>query len=146
MESNFKLYKQINGRKIEFLAGAIWKDSNGMNFSNEGNMGSSAVSIVGESRGSIKFVNSFTLSDIADKFYLNKIDFIKCDIEGAEALIFEDEFFFNKYKPRIIVEPHIVNGVLTTDKVMSDLEKHGYKFNLIEQNGYDLPLLECQFD
>ena len=52
MESNFALYKNINNDKIEILSGAIWKDNKGLNFSSEGNMGSSAVSIVGKRRGS----------------------------------------------------------------------------------------------
>jgi FkbM family methyltransferase len=143
MESNFHLYETINEEKIHFLSGAIWKDSKGISFSNEGNMGSSAVSIIGERGGSTKFVNTFTLSDIANKFILNRVDFIKCDIEGAEAVIFEDNDFFHKYKPRIIVEPHFVNGSLTTEKVMNQLKKYGYKFNLVEQHGFDLPLLEC---
>ncbi len=146
MQSNFSLYKTINGKQIEFLAGAIWKDNQGLNFSNEGNMGSSAVSIIGERGGAMQFVNSFTLSDVADQFSLNKIDFIKCDVEGAEAVIFEDDKFFNRFKPRIIVEPHFVNGVLTTDIVKTHLKKYGYKFNLVEQHGYDLPLLQCHFD
>jgi FkbM family methyltransferase len=146
MEENFNLYKTINNDLIKFLQGAIWKDNKGLNFSNEGNMGSSAVSIIGERGGKTKFVNSFTLSDIVDKFSLNRVDFIKCDVEGAEAVIFEDDNFFRKFKPRIIVEPHFVNGILTTEIVKSHLNKYGYKFNLIEQNGYDLPLLQCYFD
>jgi FkbM family methyltransferase len=146
IESNFKLYKTINNDKIELLSGAIWKDNHGLSFSNEGNMGSSAVSIVGERGGSMKFVNSFTLSDIVDKFSLNRVDFIKCDVEGAEAVIFEDDNFFKIFKPRIIVEPHYVNGILTTEIVKNHLNKYGYKFNLIEQHGYDLPLLQCYFE
>ena len=146
IESNFKLYKTISSGKIELLSGAIWKDNKGLNFSNEGNMGSSAVSIIGERGGSMKFVNSFTLSDIVDKFSLNRVDFIKCDVEGAEAVIFEDDNFFKIFKPRIIVEPHFVNGILTTEIVKNHLNKYGYKFNLIEQYGYDLPLLQCYFE
>jgi hypothetical protein len=74
---------------------------------------------------------------------LETIDFIKCDVEGAEAVIFEDELFFKTFKPRIIVEVHFVKNKETTDKVISDLKKYGYTFKKIHQTGVTLPLLEC---
>jgi FkbM family methyltransferase len=51
-------------------------------------MGSSAASIVGNNRGLVSKVASFTLSSIANKFKLQRVDFIKCDVEGAEKVIF----------------------------------------------------------
>ena len=74
---------------------------------------------------------------------MDKVDFIKCDVEGAESVIFNDDEFFNKFKPKIIVEPHYVNGELTLMKVQNSLKKYGYKFDLIEQHGVALPLLHC---
>jgi FkbM family methyltransferase len=144
ISKNFQLFKTISGLEIKLLNGAVWNHNEGLFFSNEGNMGSSAVSIIGERIvKSKKFINSFKLIDIANKFELKKVDFIKCDVEGAEAVIFYDDDFFNKFKPRIIVEPHIVDGQITTVKVEDTLRKYGYKFNLIEQHGVALPLLHC---
>jgi FkbM family methyltransferase len=74
------------------------------------NMGSSAVSIVGEHRGTISQVSSFTLNTIAKKYNLQKIDFIKCDIEGAESVVFKDSELFNKYRPRIVIELHMIGA------------------------------------
>ena len=144
ISKNFKLFNTISGLEIKLLNGAVWNHNEGLFFSNEGNMGSSAVSIIGERIvESKKFINSYKLIDIANKFSLIKVDFIKCDVEGAEAVIFNDDDFFNKFKPRIIVEPHIVDGHITTVKVEDTLRKYGYKFNLIEQHGVALPLLHC---
>jgi|UPI00048429AE FkbM family methyltransferase len=145
MIKNFKLFKSITNLDINVLNGAVWSHSDGLFFSNEGNMGSSAVSIIGERGGDKKFIKSYKLSDIARMYQLSKVDFIKCDIEGAEAVIFEDDDFFQKFKPKIIVEPHFVNGEITTGKVEQALKKYGYKINLIEQHGVALPLLNCEY-
>ena len=72
-----------------------------------------------------------------------KIDYIKCDIEGAERVIFEDSNFFENFKPRIIIECHVVDGIDTTKKCVEDLSKYGYKCRPIEQFGVSLPLIEC---
>jgi FkbM family methyltransferase len=144
ISKNLKLFNTISGLEIKLLNGAVWNHNEGLFFSNEGNMGSSAVSIIGERIvDSKKFVNSYKLIDIVNKFGLKKVDFIKCDVEGAEAVIFNDDEFFNKFKPRIIVEPHFVDGQITTSKVEDTLRNYGYKFNLIEQHGVALPLLHC---
>lgn len=143
INKNFKIYEDLTKNKINLLSGAVWSNDDGLVFSNEGNMGSSAISIVGINRGNIKNVNSYKLSTIAQKFNLEKIDFIKCDIEGGESVIFEDTAFFETFKPRIIVEPHYMGNKTTTEKVMNDLKKFDYTFKLIEQKGVDLPLIEC---
>jgi FkbM family methyltransferase len=143
ISKNFNLYKTISGSEIKLLNGAVWNHSDGLFFSNEGNMGSSAVSIIGERGGSKKFIKSYRLIDIANKYDLKKVDFIKCDVEGAESVIFNDDEFFNKYKPKIIVEPHYVSGEITSIDVENSLKKYGYKFDLIEQHGVSLPLILC---
>ena len=97
--------------------------------------------IVGE-RGLLKYVDCFTLNDIACKYNLEKVDFIKCDIEGAEAFIFEDEAFFSKFKPKILLETHIVEGKFCDDICIEKLSKYGYNHKTIEQNGLELPLIE----
>ncbi len=143
IHKNLANYEKATKSKIEILHAAAWNHNDGIEFSTEGNMGSSAASIVGNDRGLVKKVPSFTLSAIAQKFNLPRVDFIKCDIEGAEAVIFDDEDFFRKFKPKIIVETHMVNNEETTNKVMSDLEKYGYNFKRVHQTGVTLPLIEC---
>lgn len=143
IRDNFAMYLTATGRQIELLEGAVWTHGNGISFSSEGNMGSSAAEIVGNRVGAADLVPSFTLSDIADRYGLERIDFIKCDIEGGESVIFEDAAFFERFHPRIIVEVHPVRGQMTTDAVKFALTPHGYRFHMIEQAGESLPLMEC---
>ena len=144
LEKNFSLYKNITGLQIEFLEGAVWSHTNGVSFSSEGNMGSSAVSILGLKRGgTVNLVQSFTLSSIVQSLNLQQVDFIKCDIEGGEAEIFKDTAFFKKFKPRIIIEAHVINNIETTKQFMNDLEQYGYSFKEIDQLGVEPPLIEC---
>jgi len=143
IEKNFKMYKQHTGNDIDLLYAAVWSHCNGLSFSSEGNMGSSASEIVGNNRGNNLLVKSLTLDKIVDIAKLDHLDFIKCDVEGAEAVIFEQADFLIDRKPRIIIEPHFVGGVETTEKCIRDLAKYGYQCKRLHQTGVDVPLLEC---
>jgi FkbM family methyltransferase len=143
IKRNLSLYKRLTGNDIEIVFGAIWNHCNGLSFSSEGNMGSSATEIVGKSRGENDLIESYSLSKLASLFELKRVDFIKCDVEGAEGVIFEDTNFLDKYNPRIIIETHLVEGKETTDKCVADLSRYGYDCKRIEQFGVSLPLLEC---
>lgn len=140
---NIDRYNRCFASSIQVMDGAVWNNSNGIEFSSEGNMGGSASDIIGRNRGQLMKVRTFTLSDVAKLNGVTRVDFIKCDIEGAESVVFEDKEFFNSFRPRIIVEPHIVNGRLTIDKVIADLSLYGYKCKSIRQEGVELPLIEC---
>lgn len=140
---NFNSYFGSTGTSIHLLFGAVWNHNLGLNFSTEGNMGSSASDLVGEARGLVSLVPSFTLSAIADQYSLTKVDFIKCDIEGAESVIFNDDVFFSKFRPRIILETHLIDGVDTALACSLQLSKYGYVCSPIQQDGVTLPLLQC---
>lgn len=143
-KKNYDLYYKITSRTIELVNAAVWKSNDGILFSSEGSMGSSASSIVGSDRGGVlKMVNSITLESLASKYDLQKVDFIKCDIEGAETEIFHQPNFFSKFKPKIIIECHLISGKLTIEACKLALGKFGYKFEIREQEGYPLPLLFC---
>jgi FkbM family methyltransferase len=143
LRTNIQEYQRISGMHIDCIQEAIWNHSRGVRFSTEGNMGSAASSIVGLGRGELRLIKSTTLSGIVDTLKLTKVSFVKVDIEGAEGVIFEDLDFFTKFLPRIIVEAHSVGGQLTTEKVMKDLSKFGYEFNVLAQPGVKFPLIEC---
>lgn len=143
IKKNFELYASKTDRQVDLLEGAVWSHDDGIHFSAEGNLGSSATDCVGDRLGAATLVPSFKLSTIAHRYALTRIDFIKCDIEGAESVIFEDGPFFARFRPRIIVEAHRLNGTFTTEKVQSDLAAHGYKFELVDQLGSTQPLLRC---
>jgi len=148
LQKNLKLYHQLSGRKIDLLAGAVWRDDHGVEFSVEGNMGAAPTAIAGNQRGQVRQVPSFTLSAIARQFSLPHVDFIKCDIEGAESVIFDDEDFFRHHRPAIVIEPHQVAGQLTTAACRRQLEKLHYTFAAVPQSGVlqygiAVPLLHC---
>lgn len=142
IKKNCTIYERVTGNTIENIFGAVWKHDDGLDFSVEGNMGSSATSITGTTRGAVTHVKSFRLNSLANMFDFKTIDFIKCDIEGAEAIIFDDDLFFSRFLPRILVEPHIVNGEDTSDMTVQTLAKYGYTHRKTEQIGGALPLLE----
>lgn len=143
IRKNFAQYELQTGRKVELLEGAVWVHDNGIHFASEGAMASSATEIVGDRLNDARLVPSYRLSSIADKFGLTRVDFIKADVEGAEAVLFQDPQFFRRFRPRIIVEVHPVDGKLTTGDVRSALDGHGYECREVPQPGSHLPLLEC---
>lgn len=140
IERNVTMYSRLGGSTIDVVRAAVWKDCNGVNFSSEGNMGSSAVEIVGSSRGNIVRSPSITLDAIAKNFSLSRVSFIKCDVEGAELHIFNSDFL-RDFRPKIIIEPHIVNGVLCHNEVSSRLRALDYRTECIQQTGVTLPLV-----
>jgi FkbM family methyltransferase len=142
LEQNIAQLQQNNN--IFCLNAAVWNHTGVLEFSVEESMGSSAVSIVGN-RGVSKSVNCYTIDDICSKYELRNVDFIKCDIEGAEAYIFDNDEFFSKFKPKIIIETHIVNGIFCDQICIDHLSKYGYKYKKVEQNGLELPLIEFTF-
>lgn len=133
-------------RFIVVVPGAVWRDCKGIEFSSEGNQGSAATSIVGGNRGTVVQVHTTTLSDLADRTWTPTTQpgslFIKCDIEGAEAVIFEnEEAFLRKFRPLIVIEPHHVNGVPNIELFRPHLEKAGYTLEVIDQPDCYLPLV-----
>lgn len=140
---NLSLYEKITKKKIHLVNAAIWKDTNGVMFSSEGSMASSAVDLVGNDRAENIFVKTVTLMSLVNDFKLERVDFIKCDIEGAESVVLNAPEFFNKYKPRIVIECHIIDGVSTEYSCRSFMENFGYTCTLVDQEGYQLKLLLC---
>ena len=103
-------------------------------------MGSSATEIVGAGRGTTVLSPSVTLDAIAQQFSLSRVSFIKCDVEGAELHIFNSDFL-RTFRPKIIIEPHIVKGVLCHEAVSSRLRALDYSTECIHQTGVALPLV-----
>lgn len=144
IRANLNKYKEKTGRSIDFLSAAVWSEDGEIEFACEGHMASS-VYHVNLNRGNINKIPSIKLSSIAKKYNLEKIDFVKCDIEGAEMEIFKDSEFFEKYSPKIILEPHYIDclDISTDETVINQLEQYGYTCKKVHQDGFDLPLLEC---
>lgn len=121
----------------------LWSEHKQLVFSSEGCMGSTALQFVSPHRGQHVELEAITLSDLAESQKLDRVDFIKCDIEGAEAEIFKDKAFFKKFRPKIIIEPHEINGKLNAEVVVEHLKAVGYSAKIVPQLGSTLPLIEA---
>jgi hypothetical protein len=68
-----------------------------------------------------------TLADIVKAQGLSKVDFINMNIGGREeAVLGASGDFFRKFKPKIIIESHVVSGVLSVNAIVHFLRKYDY--------------------
>lgn len=125
---NTGMHAKVSGlNNIRLHQRAIWKDDKGLEFSCDGNMGSSASQIVGK-RGEVRQVETTTLACIRDENDLDRIDFIKVDIEGAEIAVFEQSLdLLRSMRPAIVMESHRVNNVHSASTCAQLLRSIGYE-------------------
>jgi FkbM family methyltransferase len=129
---------------IELIDSAVWSHTGVLEFSTEGAMGSSAVSIVGTGRGPAIKVPCTTIGDFCTSRAITRVDFIKMDIEGAEIEVLKaSQDVLSQLKPRLIIEPHYVDGVMSTDRCRDILLGCGYRVDVISQTGLSTPLIEA---
>ena len=123
---------------------AVWSHGNGLEFSTEGAMGSSAVSLVGRGRGGTVKVPTTTLEAFCSEQGIDRIDFIKIDIEGAEVEVLESsQHLLSRLRPRMMIEPHLIEGQMTTDRCCAILKDAGYATRVVDQYGASTPLIEA---
>lgn len=140
---NISRHEQINNLHnislVNFAAGGV----NGtIQFSSEGTMGSADISIVGRGRGDVVDVRCLTLSEIAAANDLEHVDFVKMDIEGAEEPVLRGaEVFLQQFRPKLVVEPHMVGGISSADISVRILQSYGYSVDKIHQHGVEVPLI-----
>lgn len=142
--SNVAAYEATSGlHNIELVQGAVTGTGGTLSLSSEGNLGSAATRFVGAHRGNVVRVEAFTLTQLAERHRLASVDFIKMDIEGAEEeVIANAREFFVRFRPKLIIEPHQVNGVRSDDAVIRLLTAYGYSCEIIPQTGVSsLPLI-----
>lgn len=141
--ANIATYETTAGAtNIHLVQMAVAGSTGTMALSSEGAMGSAAASVVGRYRGKTVSIPACTLADLAARFDLPKVDFIKMDIEGSEEpVLAASEDFFRRYRPKLVIEPHIVNKTLSDAGVRAALSRFGYRCETIEQTGVSLPLV-----
>jgi FkbM family methyltransferase len=134
---------RVNGLdNITLIAAAISDSPGVLQLSSEGAMGSSLSSIVGKHRGTLVDVQCVTFDDLLLAYGLPSVDFIKMDIEGAElATILGSGEFLMTHRPRMIIEPHYVQGMITSTPIVKFLTDIGYNCQVIDQPGLSLPLI-----
>jgi FkbM family methyltransferase len=130
---------------VTLINEAVWRHNDGLDFSAEGAMGSSAASIAGVGRGSIVRVPTTTLARFFRERRLSRIDFIKMDIEGAEVEALDSSReLLRQTRPKLMIEPHVVAEVLTTKRCCRILrEIGGYEVRVVDQLGVSIPLIEA---
>ncbi|MGA8530489.1 MAG: FkbM family methyltransferase [Acidobacteriaceae bacterium] len=134
----------LGTRNISFIPKAVWSHSEGLLFSHEGAMGSSAVAITGGHRGLERVVPSIRLADFAAQTSLSKVDFVKIDIEGGEVEVLQDSAtLLHNLGARLIVEPHFVAGTVSTARCCDLLEAAGYRVRVRPKSGESEPLIEA---
>lgn len=140
---NFSRHATVNDLENIVLEEAAVSDQAGtISFSAEGAMGASSVDIVGDYRGDVIEVAAVTLADLIEKHAIDRLAFLKIDIEGAETgVIRTSETVLRSLRPRVVIEPHIVGGELNAAELTGLLEGYGYSCQTIEQFGVTLPLV-----
>jgi FkbM family methyltransferase len=131
-------------QNITLLHKAIWSHGDGLLFSSEGAMGSSAVSVTGGNRGSERVVPSIRLQDFFSEQNLDHADFVKIDIEGCEVQMLKSSAKFLKtMRARLIVEPHFIDGAMSTAQCCELLKSAGYSVRIRSKVGESEALIEA---
>jgi FkbM family methyltransferase len=142
---NIDMAAQVMGLKnITLVNKAVWSHGDGLLFSNEGAMGSSAVNITGGSRGRERVVPSTRIQDFVAENGIDHADFVKIDIEGCEIEVLESSAaFLHTMRSKLIIEPHHVSGTLSTEPCCRLLEAAGYKVDVREAVAESEQLIEA---
>jgi len=120
----------------------VWSRSGRMLFQAEGNMGSAVVDASDRDSSDRRWIDVVSLDDFAREAGLERVDFVKMDIEGSEAAVLAFAGpFLRRFRPRLVIEVHRVQGLRTDAAVTAALEAAGYRVEVLDQAGLPLPLL-----
>lgn len=116
----------------------LWNENTYINFYESGTVGSSAIWIPNGVDATKK--EAITIDSWATKKGLNKLDFIKMDIEGAEIEALEGATeIIKKFNPNFaIASYHYVNNEQTYIKVEEFFKKLNYPFKTIKFRGTEI--------
>lgn len=123
----------------------IWSETGRVMFQAEGSMGSAVVEASARSSDTKKWIDVISLSSFCEANGVARVDFVKLDVEGSEEPILgAAAAFIERYRPRMIVEPHVVQGARSDPEVIRILESHDYAVEVMDQAGLPLPLIFAQ--
>lgn len=122
----------------------IWSANTTLMFQSEGNMGSSVAKIL-KRDSHVRATNVVTLDEAARRLGGRRVAGIKMDVEGAEVEVLKSAGeFLRDHRPRLVVEPHFVDGVMTTGAVSEMLSAYGYNVEVLSQGSQDWPLVAAR--
>jgi FkbM family methyltransferase len=126
---------------VTLINKGVWSSSRRVRFSTEGNMGSGVSEILSRENNA-REVEMTSLADAIRDYSLTRVDFVKMDIEGSEVVVLKASgAMLHAMAARLVVEPHIVNGVMATDMVCDVLRDAGYRLEVIPQANFTVPLI-----
>jgi FkbM family methyltransferase len=135
---NIALHRMTN---VQAVKAGLWSSTGEIGFQSEGNMGS-AVSEVIDRRGLDDRVQVYSLADLCARFALQRLDFVKLDVEGSEvAILAAAGEVMARLRPRFAIEVHNVDGEITDRKVGEILSANRYQVKVVPQAGLPVPLL-----
>ena len=81
--------------------------------------------------GSVEIVRQWTLDHLVERAALDRVDLIKCDVEGAEELVFGGAAeTLRRWKPIVLCEieaRHLARYARTADSFLDRFAEHGYR-------------------
>jgi FkbM family methyltransferase len=139
--ANIARHQLTNVRAIKK---GIWNETTVLEFQAEGNMGSSAVSMTGR-KSNVKAVPVVSLEDAVTLAGIPRVTAIKMDIEGAEITILRTAaHFLQTHRPKLVIEPHVVEGKMATEEICQILRDNAYQVELLHQGVQDWPLIAAR--
>ncbi|MDR3671593.1 MAG: FkbM family methyltransferase [Holophaga sp.] len=125
---------------------AVWESNGESLFQAEGSMGSSLSATLNRDYNLVS-VPTLTLESLLDEHGFKELQFLKMDIEGAELKVIAQAMpLLCRLRPRIVIEPHFLDGVLVTAQVREVLEGGGYHTTLLDQGTEGYPLVGAWMD
>lgn len=133
--------RKHNLTNVVAIKKAIWSETTQLEFQAEGNMGSAVKGTSSRENRTVK-VDAIALDDFINEYRLNRIDFIKMDIEGSEEEVIKSfKNTIKKFRTSLIIEIHKKAGGMTNVSVEKNLKEIDYHFECIPQVDLNLPLI-----
>lgn len=128
-------HSKLNSSNIRLYNHAISDYDGRITLGCETNLGSSTTRI--NQTKNLFDVDCWKLSTFCTNNKIDKVDFIKIDVEGCEEFIFNDVDFFVKYKPTVYIQLHNFwftekNKACNVIQSVAKLYKHVYTEDFVE--------------
>ncbi len=132
-EQNIRFYAQVTGNQnIKLVNKAAWEHDRGTVFSSDVNRGAGIAELVTKRKLTCSVATTTVEALVGDR-----LNFIKCDIEGAEAVVLRSAAaLISRLRPVLVIESHYVAGVSTAKDCLETLHAIGYKTSLVPQQGF----------